>query len=247
MSDNVVPLLDYRIVNRAMGKVFRAQPGGEAITGVKGFVYDSKEYVKFATPFSDRTTNPFKGGLINTKKLNDDAITMLSEYYTRNVFKPLVLLRAAFFTRVFIEEQARIAVSGLDGFFNHPFRYIQWLSSGVEDSKWAKLPGITAANADGVELLASSQAREAAQKTFLSSDFLSTAKYNRDVKGLEYITKAKAGDTNINDYTLGAFNELIQLRSDDISRQVAKYRYGSKELNDWLYSEAGFAARKKII
>ncbi len=246
MSDNVVPLLDYRIVNRAMGKVFRAQPGGEAITGVRGFAYDSKEFVKFASPFSDRTTNPFKGGLINTKKLNDDAATMLAEYYTRNVFKPLVLLRAAFFTRVFIEEQARIAVSGMDGFFNHPFRYIQWLSSGVEDSKWAKLPGITAANADGVELLASSQAREAAQKTFLSSDFLSTAKYNRDVKGLEYITKSKVDSSNVKDYTLGAFNELIQLRDDEISRQVARYRYGSKELNDWLYSEAGFAARKKL-
>ena len=248
MSDNVIPLLDYRIVNRAMGKVFKAQPGGEALTGIRGFAYDVNQYKKFK--FNQTDVNPFEKGIINTKQLNDDSATLLANYYTRNVFKPLVLLRAAFFTRVFLEEQARIAVSGLDGFFNHPFRYIQWLSAHNPKNPWflslRKLPGITKANTDGVELLASQEAMQAAQKTFLSSDFLTSAKYNRDVKGLEYIIKSKGPDTLIKDYTLGTFNELIMLRNDEISRNVAKFRYGSKELNDWIYSEKGFAARRSL-
>ena len=249
MSDDVVPLLDYKALNRAMGKVFRADASEEALTGAAGFVYDAKQYAKFK--FGAIDENPFENGIINTKKLTDDTFSKLANYYTRNVFKPMVLLRAAFFTRVFMEEQARIAMKGLDGLYNHPFRYIQWLSAHNPKEPWflslRKLPGIKKANADGVELLSSQEAMKAAQQTFLSSDFLGKVKYNRDAKGLEYYAQTKADlANNLPKYVSGAFTELIMLRNDEISRQVAKLRYGSDELKTWINSDAGFKARRNL-
>jgi hypothetical protein len=249
MSDDVVPLLDYKAINRAMGKVFRADASEEALTGAAGFVYDAKQYAKFK--FGAIDDNPFENGIINTKKLTDDTFSKLANYYTRNVFKPMVLLRAAFFTRVFMEEQARIAMKGLDGLYNHPFRYIQWLSAHNPKDPWflslRKLPGIKKANADGVELLSSQEAMKAAQQTFLSSDFLGKVKYNRDAKGLEYYAETKADlANNLPKYVSGAFTELIMLRNDEISRQVAKLRYGSDELKTWINSDAGFKARRNL-
>lgn len=36
------------------------------------------------------------------------------------------------------------------------------------------------------------------------------------------------------------------LRNDEISRQVAKLRYGSDELKTWINSDAGFKARRNL-
>ena len=56
------------------------------------------------------------------------------DFYTREVFKPLVLLRVAFLTRVFMEEQARLLVKGLDNFYTNPLTYTKWLSTGKKMS-----------------------------------------------------------------------------------------------------------------
>ena len=42
------------------------------------------------------------GGWIPTNQTMDDAATKLLDFYTRKIFKPIVLLRPAFFTRIFI-------------------------------------------------------------------------------------------------------------------------------------------------
>lgn len=43
---------------------------------------------------------------------------------TRNVFKPLAILRPAYIVRIGAEEQARLAVEGFDSIWNHPARFI---------------------------------------------------------------------------------------------------------------------------
>lgn len=47
---------------------------------------------------------------------------------TRDLFKPLALLRPAYVVRIGAEEQARLAAAGYDSIYNHPFR---WLMANV--------------------------------------------------------------------------------------------------------------------
>lgn len=54
------------------------------------------------------------------------------EFFIRNVWKPLALLRAAYTVRVVGEEQVRMAGSGLDSAFSHPLSYIGWTIGGRE-------------------------------------------------------------------------------------------------------------------
>ena len=63
----------------------------------------------------------------------------MADYYTRKLFKPFVLLRGAFFTRVFMEEQMRVVAAGLDGFFNHPIHYMMWVFSGSNAKRAVKM------------------------------------------------------------------------------------------------------------
>ncbi len=45
----------------------------------------------------------------------------------QNVWKPMVLLRAAWTVRVILEEQVRMAAAGLDSVFNHPINWARWM------------------------------------------------------------------------------------------------------------------------
>lgn len=48
----------------------------------------------------------------------------VSRHLTRDIFKPAAILRPAYVVRIGIEEQFRLAASGLDSVFTHPFRFI---------------------------------------------------------------------------------------------------------------------------
>ena len=78
------------------------------------FDYGKYRYRKLLNTDDVSLVNPFEDGVISVKRLEEDYFNNLANFYTRNVFKPLVLMRLAFFTRVFLEEQARVATAGLD-------------------------------------------------------------------------------------------------------------------------------------
>ena len=67
---------------------------------------------------------------------------------TRNVFKPLVLLRGAWFVRVFLEESLRMAAAGIDSMFTHPADYMIWARSHGHS---ATIKGKTIIPAGGVD------------------------------------------------------------------------------------------------
>lgn len=50
--------------------------------------------------------------------------TLAAQGLTRDVFKPLAILRPAYIVRIGAEEQARLAAAGYDSLFTHPFRFI---------------------------------------------------------------------------------------------------------------------------
>ena len=121
-SELYAPLMDYRLINRAMGKVFTT--GDEFESGLRANLRHTKTN---AVQLLKGDTN-FKG-LIPSKGLTDDAYTLTLDYMTRNLFKPLVLLRGAWFVRVFLEESLRMAAAGVDSMFTHPADYMIWARS----------------------------------------------------------------------------------------------------------------------
>ena len=256
MADNIAPLMDYKILQRAMGRMFKSydtdniRPGEIFSKNVK----DTMDYgkYKFRKVLGDddvSLVNPFEKGVISVKKLEDDYVTNLFSFYTRNVFKPLVLMRAAFFTRVFLEEQARIATAGLSAFYNHPFKTMQWLAAHNPNSKVGKfldklpLQKVTGAQ-DGVELMQSMEAMEAA-RFFKLSEMIGPGAAKRN-KYTEYIAKTKQ-ELGTEKYSKHIFYELMFLRNDPIAKNVAKYGYGSPELKKWIASDAGRQARMELF
>jgi len=259
MSDNVVPLMNHKIIQRAMGRMWQPyskdlQKDIAAMDIFKKNVQDVVDYGKYKLRKSADGTdlkNPYEEGVITVKRLEEDFVGNILSFYTRNVFKPFVLLRAAFFTRVFLEEQARIAVSGLSGIYNHPFKYIQWLAAHDPNSKVGKviskipLDRIRKAeySDDGVELLASIEAIEASKNSFKATELFGPS---RNKKNTEYLAKLP-DELNRDEYSQQWFTELLFLRTEGLAQKVAEFGYGSKALNEWLSSPAGRDVRMQYV
>ena len=110
-ADLYAPLMDYRLINRAMGKIFTTY-GDEFEGGLRASLSHTRKNISALFTEGKQYT-----GLVASKNLTDDAYTLTLDYMTRNIFKPLVLLRGAWFVRVFFEESMRMAVAGLDNMF----------------------------------------------------------------------------------------------------------------------------------
>ena len=257
MQDNIAPLLDYRLLDKAMGRMFKPyEKIGDGVYKRASFRYDTQQWLKYHAPWSknpDNLPNPFEPGVISVKRLENNFGTNLANFYTRNVFKPLVLMRFAFFTRVFLEEQARIAVKGLAGFYNKPHEYLQWIFAHNPNSKaGAMLEKISLGkyskakqNNDAVEFLMQEEVIEAMQKTFRPTDIADGGSRRRN-KYLEYLAKEKS-ELNIDEIAESIYAELRHLRNDPIAQQVAKFGYGTPELNEWILSAAGRQARLDLV
>jgi hypothetical protein len=272
-ADNIQPFIDYRLIRRAYGNAWNElETADSAFKAAMENTKNVGRWMKYNFYFYDdaNVANPYANGYLGTSKLNEDAFTMLADFYTRKLFKPFVLLRGAFFTRVFMEEQMRVVAAGLDGFFNHPIHYIQWVTSGKKArnlareaaqidevfasgqlKKWLD-KGLTKEeaymswsdeNLDAIRLMDSYEYLEATQKTFNLAGM--QGREQRRIKGMNYIMRKKT-DTNTKQYVDGVRMELLQLRNDLISRKVAQFGYGSDELAAWIFSKEGAAARQDL-
>ena len=73
--------------------------------------------------------------------MGDKALVNWVDSYYSKAFKPLALLRVAYLVRVQIEEQARLAASGINSLYNHPIQYIANLFAGTYNKADGWLPG----------------------------------------------------------------------------------------------------------
>ena len=259
MADNSVQLMDYRLVNRAMGSMFKQYDEIDTIWDSVGIFYnDSKKWISYRSKWGKEALNPFmeltedgtykfKG--LPTKDLAADALTLTLDFYNRNLFKPMVLLRAAFFTRVFLEEQMRFVAGHMDGFFNHPLHYIQWVTTGPQKSRLGK----------GLQKLLRKEGTEISDtnKLFDSFEYLNATQQTFSMAGLQgrsslrnkavkYVAKKKS-QLSPYEYAEAVGFELLLLRNDDIANKVAQFGYGSDELMEWLFSKEGALAREKLV
>jgi len=73
--------------------------------------------------------------------LGEPAVSTVFDGYYSSVFKPLALLRVAYLVRVQLEEQARLAASGINSAYKHPIQYIANLMAGTYKNAEGFLPG----------------------------------------------------------------------------------------------------------
>lgn len=258
MQDNIAPLLDYRLLERALGPLFKAYPDNQF--KATSILSDSKNYLKYKTQHlswnkaDDAIPNPFDDGILNVKRLENNFVSNVMSFYTRNLFKPFVLMRAAFFTRVFMEEQARIAVKGLSSIYNRPYEYFQWLAAHNPNSRvgkileslpFSKYKGAQY-NPDAVDFLMQEEVMEAMQKTMRYEDMAGGANKPKNNKYVEYLGR-KTSELTEPQIVESVYHELRLLRGDPLAAAVARHGYGSDELAEWIASPAGREARLQFI
>jgi len=73
--------------------------------------------------------------------IGESAVSTVFDNYYSSIFKPLALLRVAYLVRVQMEEQARLAASGINSAYKHPIQYISNLMAGTYKNAEGFLPG----------------------------------------------------------------------------------------------------------
>ena len=242
MTDSVVPLVPWSYIQRTVSGVWNVVPEFTGKTKYMTGKEDLKGFLKFMGSFG-KEGYVFPNGYIPRKSPTDpDVVNRAMDFYTRKIFKPFVLLRLAFLTRVFLEEQARIMVGGLDSPFNAPFRYIKWLSSGKKMSNKKLLDmGFNQNDIDNIpdlqSLVMSQELLEGTQATIGLTGFMGK-KANWNPLNVEYRIKSKK-EVSTAEYTNNKLWDYLQVRTDPIGRQVARHGWGNPELNKWLESAEG--------
>ena len=239
-AENITGFTDHRIIRRALGPVYKKSQtvGNTFVETAKGIAIDSKKWADYHYNWwtVDSDITPKMSGIIATKSLKTDALTRLGDFYTRKVFKPLVLLRFAFLTRVFLEEQMRFVMGNMDGFFNHPMHYIQWVTSGKKQRKMVITAGeLSGAELDAVKLMQSYEHFEAIQKSFTLKGLL--GRDNKAAAALNFSRINKSA--GIDKYTSALSFELLQLRGDPLARLIARHGHASEEVADFAKSAQG--------
>ena len=233
-ADLYAPLTDYRLINRALGDVFTTY--GDEFEG--GLMDNLKHTGKNVIQLLRGDTN-YKG-LIPSKNLTDDAYTLTLDYMTRNVFKPLVLLRGAWFVRVFLEESLRMAAAGIDSMFTHPADYMIWARSHGHS---ATIKGKTIIPAGGVD---SGKIRESIEFAEINnSNWSAGALKGRPTRGSKRgrdFIELKRTDEN---YVDGVAFELIQLRNDPVARYLAENGFNDTS-KAWFRSAAAKPIREEL-
>tara|TARA_R100001129_G_scaffold77933_1_gene53099 strand:- start:6228 stop:11924 length:5697 start_codon:yes stop_codon:yes gene_type:complete len=233
-ADNVAPLLNHRMMDRAQSKWFGYM--GEDL-GHGGTIKSIGEnLVKYAKTGGKEG---FSHTFIPTNKVMKDALTTTLDFYTSSVFKPIVLLRPAFFTRIFLEEQARVYAAGLSSFWNHPAELLQWSMSHGQDKKafWRKIKSMDADFLNDIEYM----------ETLHQGWSLNNIQGSRFSAGkaLQYLD-VRPGEAS---YAEGILFELSMMRKDPFTRKIAELGFEDEgvEVKKWLASKEGIKLRNELF
>ena len=234
-SELMAPLVDYRLINRALGKVFTTY-GNDFESGLlSNLTHTGKNMLKAFKGGEDFT------GIIPSKNLTDDAYTLTLDYMTRNVFKPLVLLRGAWFVRVFMEESMRMAAAGLDNMFIHPASHMIWARSHGQAGRLSKkFLGESAGGIDSAKIRETLEYKEVTNSAW-SAGALKGRPTRGSSMGRDFI-EVRPGEKG---YDKAIGTELIQLRNDPIARYLAANGFNDAS-KAWFRSAEALPLRKEL-
>ena len=257
MASLKAPLPQWSGITKALSKVSYVMDGQEGRQGVRGLMDYYKGNAKALKDmgFGDYVISGTYKGII-PKGMSQGPVSLLAQFYMGGIFKPLVLMRAAWFTRVFLEEQARMAVSGLDTMFVHPFRYITWINSHNSEVRNAIKNG----DVKGLEKFRLRFTRDSDLKDVLdwqgamngnlATEVNTGRKSTAGFRGVnsKFVTKdwvdVKPGEAG---HTANLQHELIQIFDDPVGRYVAK-NHLTTQTRDWFkYSDEGKKIRERLV
>jgi len=144
---------------------------------------------------------------------------------TRDLFKPLAILRPAYILRIGAEEQARLAAAHYDSVFNHPFR---WLMANVRNRD--ELRTLTGDNMEEVARVTDVISKDA--HGVLADKMASRGR----VFGVTTIKLDDAGNLTSDAYR-GWRGELGQLAAAPEGRKMAELRGNLSEFKTWAQTE----------
>lgn len=200
-----------------------------------------------------RLTGAMKFATSNKSGAQRKALT-LAEFIQNDIWKPLNLATGGYLMRNLADAQVRIAMTGLDGFFNHPVGYIQWamkrgrgfadiLGQNFEelpediDNIWrAEQPEFRAAMEDGVHKHILDPAG-VKQRNLLNGNWSEISR-----------------EADATAHTTGYVDNLRLLYSDPINSKIAAIAASGENeadslrlVQEWLQTEDGAKHRKRII
>ena len=141
-----------RIVGNTRNAMWRLI-GGRKLTGkdltLETFVKAQSEDSNFVAKILSKL---FYGVDPDGVRVTEGALTQIADTYMQGLWKPFILLRAAWTSRVVGEEQLRMWAADMTSVFNHPISHIAWVLGtpsagkyvGKVENALAKIPGVKA-------------------------------------------------------------------------------------------------------
>lgn len=190
-----------------------------------------------------------------TNKAGDQrGLLTLAEFVQNEVWKPLTLATGGYLMRNLADSQVRIAMTGLDGIFNHPIDYIRW--SIKRGKGFADVMGDDfTASADE---LAGAWAKE--QPEYVDAMTYGINQHYKDTVAAQERNLLTGNWSPVNRttdakaHTTGYVDNLRLLNFDPINGQIAKFMAAGDteaealtKVSAWLLSPAATPQRKKLI
>lgn len=167
------------------------------------------------------TSNPVLKKTIARADGDPRAAVALAEYMQNKVWKPLTLATGGYIVRNMFDAQVRIATIGKEGFFNHPLRYIGWVTGekGAQRIVGRNFDDFIKKSADDWD--DTTDYYEAATRLKIGrglDDVLPAVKRSVRTDSYKIVSRAEEPDL----WVRGLSEELIQMSKDTIEKGMAK-------------------------
>ena len=190
-----------------------------------------------------------------TNKAGDQrGLITLAEFIQNDIWKPLTLATGGYLMRNMADAQIRIAMTGLDGFFNHPRDYIMWSikrGKGFADIMGKEFSA-TADELNGAWLKEQPEFVDA--MTFGIHQHIKDPIAARERNLLNGNWSAISRSTDATAHTTGYVDNLRLLNSDPINGRIAKLLASGeneadslKAVTEWIKSPEAAKERKKLV
>lgn len=219
---------------------------------------DSMHVMPDFRKFRALSTNAFMKGALRNKSGEARQVLAAAEQLQQEVWKPVVLATGGFIVRNMIDSHIRIAASGYQGFFSHPFQFMQ-IAMGkrfigaLTDNAGNEVKTFEDIGPDFVQAYSTDILSEhaAATSSNVYKNLQDPLSGNERLYRTEHFGLVDRGQDQTA-HTIGYIDNLGQIATDPIlSRVAAVWHLPPAERNaaikEWLNSAEGAKAKRAIL